>query len=79
VLQLVERLRSGEASEVSATHEASDAFEEARLEASRNTIWSTGCNSWYLDDRGVPSVWPWRFVKYREAMEAPNLDAYDLC
>ena len=77
VLQLLEHLRAG-GREVCATHEATDAFEEARFEASRNTIWSTGCRSWYLDDRGVPAVWPWRFVRYREEMEAPDLAAYDL-
>jgi cation diffusion facilitator CzcD-associated flavoprotein CzcO len=76
VMQLVEHLRNG-GSEVSATHEATDAFEEARFEASRNTIWSTGCRSWYLDDRGVPAVWPWRFVKYREEMATPDPTAYD--
>jgi cation diffusion facilitator CzcD-associated flavoprotein CzcO len=77
ILQLLEHLRAG-GSEVSATHQATDEFEEARFEASRNTIWSTGCRSWYLDDRGVPAVWPWRFVKYREQMAAPDLSAYDL-
>jgi cation diffusion facilitator CzcD-associated flavoprotein CzcO len=77
VLQLLEHLRAG-GREVSATHEATDAFEKARFEASRNTIWSTGCRSWYLDDRGVPAVWPWRFVRYREEMEAPDLTAYEL-
>jgi cation diffusion facilitator CzcD-associated flavoprotein CzcO len=77
-LQLIEHLRSGEATEVCATPEATEAFEQARFEASKNTIWATGCTSWYLDDRGIPSVWPWRFEKYREAMAGPDLEAYDL-
>ena len=43
-----------------------------------NTIWVTGCNSWYLDERGVPAAWPWPFQKFRDVMERPDLSAFDL-
>ena len=78
VLQLVEQLRSADVTEVCATQAATDDFEAARLEASQHTIWATGCRSWYLDDRGVPSVWPFRFTRFREEMAAPDLTAYHL-
>ncbi len=77
ILQLVRELRSGR-SEVSPTPEALARFEADRLEASRHTIWSTGCRSWYLDDRGVPMVWPWPFSRFREAMAKPDLADYEL-
>jgi cation diffusion facilitator CzcD-associated flavoprotein CzcO len=77
VLQLVDRLRSGECAEISATQAATDDFEDQRLEASRHTIWATGCTSWYLDDRGVPAVWPFRFARFREEMATPDLGAYE--
>ena len=38
----------------------------------------TGCRSWYLDDRGVPAVWPWTFDRFREVMATPDLRDYDL-
>ncbi|MGH9017072.1 MAG: flavin-containing monooxygenase [Acidimicrobiales bacterium] len=78
ILQLVDRLRSGAAGQISATTAALDALEEARVEASRSTIWSTGCSSWYLDDRGVPAVWPWPFSQFRTEMAAPKWDAFDV-
>jgi cation diffusion facilitator CzcD-associated flavoprotein CzcO len=78
ILQLVERLRTGEAGEVSATWEAMEAFEAQRVEAAKHTIWSTGCRSWYLDDRGVPAAWPFPFQRFREEMAAPNWDHYDV-
>lgn len=78
ILQLVECIRSGQHREVSATQEALDRFEAARVEASHNTIWMTGCRSWYLDDRGIPAVWPWPFERFREEMRTPKLDAFDL-
>ncbi len=78
VLELMERLRSGEATEICATQDATDRFEAERLEASKRTIWATGCRSWYLDDRGVPAVWPFRFSRFREEMAALDLSDYEL-
>jgi hypothetical protein len=46
--------------------------------AAQKTVWVTGCNSWYLDDRGIPASWPWPFSRFRDEMAAPDLSAYDL-
>ena len=78
ILQLVELVRTGECREVAATHDALAEFERARDEASSNTVWVTGCRSWYLDDRGLPMVWPWSFAHFREVMKAPDPAAYQL-
>ncbi len=78
ILRLIEPIRAGTCDHVSATHEALAAFEAARVEAARRTVWATGCRSWYLDDRGVPAAWPWPFTRFREEMAAPRLDAYDM-
>jgi hypothetical protein len=48
------------------------------VEAAGKTIWSTGCHSWYLDDRGVPAVWPWPFAQFRTEMRQPKWEAYEL-
>ena len=42
-----------------------------------NTIWVTGCRSWYLDDRGIPAMWPWSFARFREEMAAPEPEAFE--
>jgi len=78
VMQLVERLRSGECREISATREAMDAFEAVRTEAAKKTVWVTGCRSWYLDDRGIPATWPWPFARFREEMREPALANFEL-
>ena len=78
ILQLVERLHSGELREISATGEALSELEAARVKAAKDTIWSTGCHSWYLDDRGIPAVWPWPFSHFRTEMAAPKWEAFDL-
>ena len=78
LMVLIERLRSGEWREISASAVATTTHEEDRTEAGRHTVWSTGCRSWYLDDRGVPAAWPWTFQRFREVMARPDLDAYEL-
>jgi len=78
IMQLVDLIRAGQCREVSASHDAAEQFERDRVEAAQNTVWVTGCRSWYLDDRGVPAAWPWSFSRFRQAMERPHLDHYEL-
>ncbi len=78
IMQLVELVRSGRCRQVNASRAATLKFDEDRVEASKNTIWWTGCSSWYLDDRGVPAVWPWTFDRFRDEMAAPKLADYEL-
>ena len=78
IIQLIDHLRSGACREISATHGAAEDLETERTEAAQKTIWMTGCRSWYLDDRGVPAVWPWPFDRFRAAMREPALEAYEI-
>jgi cation diffusion facilitator CzcD-associated flavoprotein CzcO len=78
VLRLLEPLRAGRCVEISASAEATERFDAERTEAAKRTVWTTGCRSWYLDDRGIPAVWPWTFDRFREEMAAPKLEAFEL-
>ena len=78
ILQLVERLATGECREISARQTALDMFETERVEATKQTVWTTGCRSWYLDARGVPAVWPWTFDHFRSEMASPRLADYEV-
>ena len=77
ILQLVAELRAGRCRAIGPSAAATVAFDAARVEAAKNTVWITGCRSWYLDDRGIPAVWPWTFDRFREEMAAPRLEAYE--
>jgi hypothetical protein len=78
IMQLVERVRSGSCRELSASHVATERFDVDRVEAAKNTVWQTGCSSWYLDDRGVPAVWPWTFDRFRKEMSEPRFSDFEL-
>lgn len=77
IRRLIEAAEASGCREVSVTGDAAARFEQGRVEAARSTIWVTGCRSWYLDDRGVPSAWPWGFARFREAMANPVLADYE--
>jgi cation diffusion facilitator CzcD-associated flavoprotein CzcO len=76
IMQLIERLHAGECREIEPTTAAMEEFEAEREAATKHTIWATGCNSWYLDDRGIPASWPFTFDRFRQEMSAPRADAY---
>lgn len=77
ILQLLEKLRSGECREISPRHAVAAEFEKARAEAAKQSIWATGCKSWYLDKHGVPASWPWSTIRFDEEMATPKFDAYE--
>ena len=78
LLQLIGLLRSGRCSEISPTEDATVSLESERVAAVAKTVWATGCRSWYLDDRGIPASWPWSMQRFRDVMQAPTLEAFEL-
>ena len=78
ILQLLEKIRTGQCREISASATATAEFDRDRVAAAKKSIWATGCKSWYLDKFGVPASWPWTYAKFAEEMEAPRLEAYEL-
>ncbi|MBW2241630.1 MAG: NAD(P)/FAD-dependent oxidoreductase [Deltaproteobacteria bacterium] len=77
ILQLVDLVRAGEWKEVCASQEAADRFDAERREAAKSTIWATGCKSWYLDEDGLPTAWPFTFDRFREEMSEPRIADLD--
>lgn len=78
VLQLLDGIRRNEYREVSPTFEATQRFEDERSEAARHTVWASGCNSWYLDKRGVPASWTFTHARFVDEMTAPRMENFDI-
>ena len=72
IAQLIELVENREYREICVKRKAFIEFEEKRVAAARNTIFATGCSSWYLDDRGVPATWPWTRKRFKEEMASPR-------
>ncbi|NVP72773.1 NAD(P)/FAD-dependent oxidoreductase, partial [Vibrio cholerae O1 biovar El Tor] len=43
-----------------------------------NTVWTTGCDSWYLNKDGIPEVWPFAPAKHRAMLANLPPEEYDL-
>ena len=78
VFRLVEQTRAGGHREIAPTQTAMERFDAERRQAAKSTIWNTGCRSWYLDDEGLPTAWPWTFDRFRDEMGAPVAEDYEL-
>jgi cation diffusion facilitator CzcD-associated flavoprotein CzcO len=57
--------------------EAAEAFQASLREAMKGTIWVTGCNSWYLDDDGTPTLWPWSAGEFHRTMRTPDFADFE--
>ena len=79
IQQLIDTVIVNGATEICATSAALQEFEEKRIAAAKTTIFATGgCNSWYLDEEGVPATWPWTMQEFYEAMKHPKLNDFEI-
>ena len=78
IMQFVAMFQQGKFSEVVPTPEATRKFHESLLAAMKDTVWVTGCGSWYLDADGVPITWPWTAARFRKDLRRPDLSEYEL-
>lgn len=78
IMQCIEKYMQGDFDFIEAKQQAVDDFYTSVNEALPNTIWTTGCQSWYLDDKGIPGLWPWSPQQYAKEMKVANFSQYHL-
>jgi cation diffusion facilitator CzcD-associated flavoprotein CzcO len=74
----VRRLRRGDVASVAPTAEATDRFNSEIRAAMPNTVWVTGCKSWYLGKDGQPELWPWPPERHAEMLREPALAEFEV-
>jgi cation diffusion facilitator CzcD-associated flavoprotein CzcO len=77
-MQLIRMFMDGELDSVSPSAEATERFNAEMRAAMPNTIWTTGCNSWYLGKDGLPELWPFTPERHREMLRAPALEELEI-
>jgi cation diffusion facilitator CzcD-associated flavoprotein CzcO len=78
IAQLLAPIRDGRCKAVAPAVAATREFTDDVAAAMHNTIWVTGCSSWYLDERGVPITWPWTVHDFDESMRTVEWADYQL-
>jgi cation diffusion facilitator CzcD-associated flavoprotein CzcO len=74
----IDRLRRSRIASAAPTVEATAKFNADMKAAMPQTIWVTGCRSWYLGRDGLPELFPWRPERHRELLAEPVLADFDV-
>jgi cation diffusion facilitator CzcD-associated flavoprotein CzcO len=74
----IKRFRAGELATASPTAAATARFNAQLRAAMPQTVWTTGCNSWYIGADGLPMLWPWTPRHHREMLAEPRLADFDV-
>jgi cation diffusion facilitator CzcD-associated flavoprotein CzcO len=77
VLDAVRQLRQGGWTSVEVREDAHVAFNEELRSRSTNSVWQTGCHSWYLDEQGRnTTLWPDFTFRFRRLTARFDTAAY---
>ena len=77
IMKLIDLWRSGRVDAIVPKKDASERFNMEVKQAMSNTVWASGCQSWYIDKFGNPAMWPWSYERFRDEMKEPNLKEFE--
>ncbi|WP_407687276.1 flavin-containing monooxygenase [Mycobacterium sp. HUMS_1102779] len=78
ILRWIQRWRRGEFDTVEPKVSATETFNAALRAAMPRTVWTTGCDSWYLGKDGIPEVWPFTPAAHRAMLAKTDSAQYEL-
>jgi len=74
----IKQLRDGAVRAAAPTEAATKEYNESMKDAMPQTIWVTGCSSWYLGKDGLPELFPWTPETHRQLLSQPVLADFDV-
>jgi phytoene dehydrogenase-like protein len=75
----LDALESSQAQRIEVRQEVADSFDAELRGALADTVWHTGCSSWYVDQKGHnPTLWPWTATAYRRRTATIDPAAYQI-
>lgn len=78
VLQCIEKIHHSDIQHITPKTNVTKSFTTDLEDAFEGTVWVTGCNSWYLDQDGIPATWPWAPSVFRTMLKNLDLNDYDV-
>jgi len=78
VLDWVQRWRRGEYTTASPTLAATEEYYRQVDSALPDTVWATGCDSWYLGQNGKPELFPWAPEQHKVMLAELRDDEFEL-
>jgi cation diffusion facilitator CzcD-associated flavoprotein CzcO len=77
VVRFLGLLREQRITAAAPRRDVTERFNDEMRAALPQTVWATGCRSWYLGPDGRPELWPWSPKRHREMLERPELADYE--
>ena len=74
----INQIRDGHVVAAAPTEAATKDYNERMKAVMPQTIWVTGCSSWYLGKDGLPELFPWPPERHREMLRNPELADFDV-
>lgn len=71
VVKCLQWMRDRGLSEIEPTEQAAGSFASKIKSGMHGTIWTSGCDSWYLGPDGTPMLWPWSMRRLTSLLDAP--------
>ena len=78
VTQCIRMFHEGRFATLTPKEEVTRKFNESLVAAMKDTVWVSGCQSWYLDKDGVPATWAWTAERFHQDLREPDLNEFDL-
>jgi cation diffusion facilitator CzcD-associated flavoprotein CzcO len=74
----INQMRAGLLVAAAPTEAATKDYNEEMKAAMPQTIWVTGCNSWYLGKDGLPELFPWTPDRHHALLANPEVADFDV-
>ena len=74
----INQIREGRVVSAAPTEAATKDYNEEMKADLPQTIWASGCNSWYIGKDGLPELFPWVPQRHRELLRSPEVDDFDV-
>jgi cation diffusion facilitator CzcD-associated flavoprotein CzcO len=74
----IRRIADGSITAAAPTEAASKDYNEDMKASMPQTVWVTGCSSWYLGKDGLPELFPWAPERHQELLKSPDLGDFDI-
>jgi cation diffusion facilitator CzcD-associated flavoprotein CzcO len=78
VMWWIKQLRDGHVVAAAPTDVATKEYNESMKAAMPQTIWVTGCSSWYIGKDGLPELFPWTPETHHDLLRRPELADFDV-
>jgi cation diffusion facilitator CzcD-associated flavoprotein CzcO len=79
VIAALTQLERANARRIEVRRQAAETFDRELRAALADTVWHTGCTSWYVDENGNdPNQWPWLWSTYRRRTARIEPGTYEL-